>query len=61
MEKSGNAAQRTCGCAANVERATAGADPPGFRGKPPTVGKRTANAPTVSAGIERGLETREPD
>ena len=42
----------------NIEQATgnAEADPPEIGGRPPTVGKRTTNAPTVSAGVSARME-----
>ena len=39
-----------------LETVNAEADPPEVRGKPPTVGKRTTKAPTVSAGVSARME-----
>ncbi len=39
-----------------LETSNAEIDPPEDRGKPPTVGKRTTKAPTVSAGAPARME-----
>ena len=41
---------------AGLETGNAEADPPELRGKPPTVGKRTTNAPTVGVVMSARME-----